>query len=213
MSCVAPTNSAPSRKYKQRHADQGEQQPDGAADDVPREHHRQGGQARGRGDRREQDHVQRLTIISLLGQRRAASPSHRPTRRAVRPSVRGQLPAVSIRTTSADHEQRHTTTALEPAPARVSTDAGHEQLPEAHAEQQHAGDRQEVLQAGHHHLVDPQPRQRPAHPHHHEHQEPALDDEHDDVEHVPEPARAARTARTARSPVCQPPRNSRTPPR
>src|SRR4029453_2218538 len=38
------------------------------------------------------------------------------------------------------------------------------------------------------HLIDAQPRQRPAHPHHHEHQEPALEDEDDYVNDVPEPA-------------------------
>ena len=37
-----------------------------------------------------------------------------------------------------------------------------------HRHQQAATDRQEVFQAGHHHLVDPQPRQRPPHPHHHQ---------------------------------------------
>ena len=68
-----------------------------------------------------------------------------------------QYASTAARTAAARHVSRST------LPTIVGRTASCHRLD---AQQQDAADRQQVLQAGHHHLVDAQPRQRPAHPHH-----------------------------------------------
>ena len=183
-----------------------------------RHHHRHGERA---GDRREQQKeerrpVDRSSIATLLRCVRRASESassSSPCRCCGFGGSARRSPANS-RATRTPHAARSDS---EERPVRQRI------LPQRRAQKRHRRDRHAVFQARRDHLVDPQPRQRPANPHHHRHADHALEQDVDAAEHVaersptqepcverqPEPARQSGSARASRRGTGSTPAGSR----